>query len=186
MSRDVDDESIRRSGEGREFGQLILLAPQLRQVTSWTGSFCEQDRRQASLLLSMPDAPTAEIDQPSDTAASDPAQVDAEPKYAVTKAELELLKDLHDARMAVKLVHSLNDCPECPSSFGEYWWELDEEAQGRVAITIALMVANIIDERDEIHSHNLVNERRMASMVAAAATPLLGFHPCKDGHSGCG
>jgi hypothetical protein len=105
--------------------------------------------------------------------------------YVISEQELKKLKLLAATELAVRIIHSIDGCPECPETFGELWEQAGSE-QAYVAQTVACLAACMVDDVAELHrSSNKVNDVRVSTLLSYAGSHLMEMHLCREGHTGC-
>ncbi|TDC96029.1 hypothetical protein [Actinomadura sp. 7K507] len=103
----------------------------------------------------------------------------------VSEEELNDLHWLAATRTTVRLIHSVDRCPECPSSFQEVWKEAGS-SQPLVALTMATMAANMLAEIAGLHAtSDKANEARTNTLLTHTGAMLIDGHPCTGGHTDC-
>jgi hypothetical protein len=130
----------------------------------------------------------AEAGKAEQKASPGTAEVGDEKTYVVTEQELQDLKELKAARLAVRMIHSLDGCPECPGSFQELW-NVPSNEQRYTAEMLACFAASMVDRVAGVHkcsdTAEAVNEARLDTLHLYAGMFLTHAHGCSEGHTGC-
>jgi hypothetical protein len=131
------------------------------------------------------EAGKADQDQVQDQGTADGGD---EKRYIVTEQELQDLKTLKASRHAVRLIHSLDGCPECPETFNDLWEEASNE-EPYTAQMLACFAASMVDSVAGLHKSSkvseAVNEARLDTLHGYAGMLLTHSHGCTEGHTGC-
>ncbi|WP_431897281.1 hypothetical protein [Nonomuraea sp. bgisy101] len=127
---------------------------------------------------------------PSSSKVADPPE---ESTYVISEQELRDLQEFQSFRKAIRILHTIDVCPECPTTYGEIWNAEPEASKMRILEAIIRITGSLNDGELRLHaskensngSDNSVNDARLQNLREHAAANILPAHPCALGHTGC-
>ena len=119
----------------------------------------------------------AVADQPDKTRGKGVRSASKKPTYVVSEQVWKRLKVLQAIERAVRMIHSVDKCPQCPTSFTELWKQAGED-QRYVANTMACLAASMVDQLAEGHT-GCASDPTTPPDPRARSPRLQGHHPIR-------
>lgn len=131
----------------------------------------------------LPDVATTK-DRKAASSKSKTGEALEKPKYVVSEQEFNKLRDLIAVERAIEIIHSVDGCPRCPTSFAELWKQAGND-QARVVGAMATLATMLADSSAGFHQPVDENDKRMNILTEFAGEQFFSLHLCTEGHTGC-